>query len=67
MVLPAMSGTVTHYMKGNVAMTVAPFLAIGAFVGAYYGGKFAQTIDQQELQYGFSGLMVVLGLRALMK
>jgi uncharacterized membrane protein YfcA len=67
MVLPAMAGTATHYTRGNVAMAVAPYLAGGAFAGAYGGGKFAQTIDERRLQYGFSGLMVVLGVRALMK
>jgi len=65
MVLPAMAGTATHFSKGNVAMNVAPFLASGAFVGAYFGGKLARTIQEDRLKYGFSALMLVLGLRAL--
>ena len=67
MVLPALSGTATHFSKGNVNMRVAPFLAVGAFCGAYAGSKLAQTIKEDNLRWGFSGVMVVLGLRALLK
>jgi uncharacterized membrane protein YfcA len=67
MVLPAMVGTATHYTRGNVAMSVAPALAAGAFAGAYFGGKLGLAIPEDPLKYGFSGLMVVMGLRALSK
>lgn len=67
MVLPALSGTATHFSKGNVVLRVAPFLATGAFLGAYAGSKMALSIDEDPLRYGFSGVMVVLGLRALIK
>jgi uncharacterized protein len=67
MVLPAISGTITHFAKGNVILSVAPFLAMGAFVGAYAGSKLALTIEEESLKYGFSGVMVVLGLRTLLK
>ena len=67
MSLPAMVGTVTHYSKGNVAMRVAPFLATGAFVGGYLGGRLGLNIPEDKLKYGFSGLMVVLGIRTLLK
>jgi uncharacterized membrane protein YfcA len=66
MVLPAMSGTITHYGKGNVAMRVAPALATGAFVGAFLGGKLGLTIDESKLRWGFSSLMIVLGVRTLL-
>jgi uncharacterized protein len=67
MVPTAIVGTVTHYQKGNVIMKVAPGLAAGAFAGAYLGGKIAQSIPETQLKYGFSGVMVVLGLQALLK
>jgi len=67
MALPAMSGTLTHYGKGNVAMRVAPFLAGGAFMGAYFGGKLGLMIQQDKLRWGFSLLMVTLGLRTITK
>jgi uncharacterized membrane protein YfcA len=67
MSLPAMVGTATHYGKGNVAMRVAPALAMGAFLGGYFGGKLGLRIDEQNLKLGFSSLMLVLGVRTLIK
>ncbi|MGK3735890.1 MAG: putative membrane protein YfcA [Bacillariaceae sp.] len=52
--------------KGSVAMKVAPGLALGAFTGAYFGGKLGLSIPEKELKYGFSATMVVLGLRTLL-
>ncbi len=65
MSLPAMVGTATHYGKGNVAMRVAPTLAMGAFIGGYFGGKLGLTIDESKLKWGFSFLMLTLGARTL--
>ena len=68
MVLPAATGTLTHFQAGNVALRVAPPLAIGACIGAYTGGKFAQVYaEESSLQWGFSGLLVFLGIRTLTK
>jgi uncharacterized membrane protein YfcA len=67
MVLPAMMGTRTHYHAGNVAMKVAPALAAGAFVGAFCGGKIGLEIDETVLQWGFSALLLVLGVRTIVK
>lgn len=68
MTLPAMMGTYTHYTKGHVVMRVAPTLAFGSFVGAYLGGKLIglQT-NENVLRWGFSGLMLALGARTLIK
>jgi uncharacterized membrane protein YfcA len=68
MTLPAMMGTYTHYTKGHVAMRIAPTLAFGSFVGAYIGGKLIglQT-NENVLRWGFSGLMLALGVSTLMK
>lgn len=67
MALPAISGTITHYKKGNVAMRVAPALATGAFCGAYFGGHLGLQMNETALRWGFSGLMVTLGMRTLIK
>ena len=68
MTLPAMVGTATHFQKGNVAMRIAPTLAMGSFVGAYLGGKLiGLQMDESTLRWGFSGLMLVLGARTLAK
>ena len=67
MALPAMVGTFTHFSQGNVAMTVAPALAAGAFVGGYLGGKLGLKTNEDLLRWGFSGLMIVLGARIYLK
>lgn len=68
MTLPAMVGTYTHYTKGNVVMQVAPMLALGSFMGAYLGGKvIGLHTNENVLRWGFSGLMVFLGVRTLIK
>ena len=67
MAFPAAVGTYTHYGKGNVALRVAPALAVGAFVGAYVGGQLGLTIDEDNLRYGFGSMMIVLGIRTLLK
>jgi uncharacterized membrane protein YfcA len=67
MCLPAMVGTATHFGKGNVAMHVAPTLALGSFLGAYLGGKLGLYIDENALRWGFSGVMVALGTKALIR
>jgi len=66
MALPAMVGTVTHYSKGNVAMRIAPALAMGAFMGGYFGGKLGMTVEESHLRWCFSGLMLALGTRTLL-
>jgi uncharacterized protein len=63
MVLPAMVGTYTHHGKGNVAMRVAPPLAMGAFVGGYLGGQLGLQSNETALRWGFSALMITLGVR----
>lgn len=67
MALPACVGTMTHYQRGNVAMRVAPALAAGAFAGAFLGGKLGTQIEEDKLRWGFSGLMLTLGLRTITK
>lgn len=67
MSVPAMVGTFTHFRQGNVALRVAPALAIGAFIGAYAGGKIGLQLNENALRWGFSGLMVFLGVRTLLQ
>lgn len=68
MVLPAVSGVYTHAKKGNVNWRVAPFLAMGSFLGAYFGGRdIAMHCPEEYLRWGFSCLMMVLGVRTWRK
>lgn len=67
MILPALSGTYTHYQAGNCVLRVAPFLATGALVGAYVGAQLSLRTDESTLRFGFAALLAVLGVRTLMK
>lgn len=67
MALPAISGTLTHFRQGNVAMRVAPALAAGAFCGGYLGGRLGLNINEDALRWGFSGLILTLGVRTLLR
>jgi len=67
MVLPAMVGTLTHIKNRNIAMSIAPTLAFGSFVGAYIGGKIGFYLPEKYLRCGFSGVMFVLGLRNIIR
>ena len=67
MAFPAISGTLTHYRKGNVVMRVAPALAVGAFCGGYIGGRLGLQVNETSLRWGFSGLMVTLGIKTLIR
>jgi len=67
MIVPAVSGTVTHYRAGNCALAVAPVLAGGALLGAATGAQLALHTNETWLRWGFSGLLAALGVRTLVK
>jgi len=68
MVLPAMVGTYTHSMRGNVNWRVAPMLALGSAAGAFVGGReVGLNLDEGVLRAGFSCLMLFLGVKTWRK
>ena len=67
MIVPAVSGTWTHYRAGNCAMAVAPGLAAGALLGAALGAQLALHTNETWLRWGFSGLLATLGVRTLLR
>lgn len=67
MTLPALTGTYAHYTAGNCSMRVAPFLAVGALVGAYAGAQQSLRTNETVLQWGFAALLATLGVRTLLR
>lgn len=68
MCAPAVVGSWTHFQKGNVASRrIAPALVLGSFVGSYLGGRIGVGLKEEYLRYGFSGLMVTLGVKTIAK
>lgn len=67
MILPALSGSYTHYQAGHCVLRVAPFLAVGALVGATLGARTSIQTNETTMRYGFSILLAALGIRTLLK
>ncbi|KAG7361533.1 sulfite exporter TauE/SafE [Nitzschia inconspicua] len=64
LVFPAVTGTVTHFARGTLAMRVAPALAIGASLGGLCGASLAKSSNEDDLKTLFSGWTAVLGVGA---
>ncbi|RYH27446.1 sulfite exporter TauE/SafE family protein [archaeon] len=63
----AMSGCITHARLGTMKGSIAIPLAAGCLVGSYVGGTFGKHLGDKKLQYGFAGVMAVLGTRTLLQ
>ena len=50
-----------YYREGNADIRVAALLAVGFFVGGYFGASFAQGIPDVLLRRIFAVLLVVMG------
>ena len=69
MALPAVVGSRTHIVNGTCAVAVAPYLAVGALIGAYLGGQMVarRVVPDDALRWGFAGVLTILGVRTLLK
>ncbi len=56
-----------YWKKGNVDLTFAILLAIGFFLGGYFGAKWAQVIPDFWLRRIFAITMILVGVRMLFK
>lgn len=63
----AISGCITHARLGTMKGSIAMPLAAGCLVGSYVGGTFGKHLGDKKLQYGFAGVMAVLGTRTLLQ
>jgi uncharacterized membrane protein YfcA len=50
-----------------MARRVAPWLALGAVMGAALGAQVSLATHEGILRYGFASLLATLGLRSLLK
>jgi len=67
MSFPAMVGTYTHFQKKNLCLRVASPLALGCFMGAYFGGSLSVQLDDSILKNTFSGVMLSVGLKSFLR
>lgn len=52
-----------YYQQGQINITAAVGIAIGFLIGGYFGGGWAQSIDEATLKRVFGSLLILVGLR----
>ncbi|WKZ57370.1 MAG: sulfite exporter TauE/SafE family protein [Bdellovibrionota bacterium] len=62
----AMIGTLRHWQAGNVDLSIAFFLALGAIVGGYLGASLAVALPAVTLKKIFGAFLIVLGLHFIL-
>lgn len=61
----AISSTMGHRKRGNVAWNQVLFLALGGAVGAVVGSSIAALLDGDVLHSAFGGMQILVGLKLL--
>jgi uncharacterized protein len=63
----ALSGSLTHYRNGRVALRDAAFLAAGGAIGALIGSVLALSVDDAILRRLFAIFLLVVAARMLLR
>ncbi|MFH1262204.1 MAG: sulfite exporter TauE/SafE family protein [Pseudomonadota bacterium] len=58
-------GAWTYYRANPFPIKPALILALGLFIGAYFGGLLAQQVPEKNLRIAFGVLLVVVGLKTI--
>lgn len=53
-------GVMEYYRKGHIDVPTALWVALGLFVGAWIGAKFAQTLSPLALKRSFAVFLVIV-------
>ena len=56
-------GAYTYYKEGHVRVVPALLIALGVFLGSYFGARIAQQLSPIVLKRGFSLLLVAVAAR----
>jgi uncharacterized protein len=60
-------GAVEYYRSGHINLRYAALVAAGLFVGAYFGARITIALPDLLLRRLFAALLIVLGVRMLLK
>jgi uncharacterized membrane protein YfcA len=55
-----------YHKAGNVDVSAALLIALGFFMGGYFGGLWAQQLPEIALRRVFGTLLVMIGIRLLL-
>lgn len=63
----AIAGVIAHHKRGYVSFRLAATLAVGGVVGAFFGARFALSIDEDLLEKCFAAFLIVMGVRIILE
>lgn len=58
-------GAWEYHRHGNLNVTAALLVALGLFVGAWFGARFAQTLSPMQLKRAFAVFLLLVAARML--
>jgi uncharacterized protein len=60
-------GAWEYYRRGNLNITASLWIALGVFVGAWFGAKLANSLSGPQLQKVFAIFLVLVAIRVWTK
>ena len=60
-------GAWEYWRRGHLNIAASLWIALGLFIGAWFGAKLAQTISGPQLQKGFAIFLVLIAIRVWIK
>jgi hypothetical protein len=60
-------GAWEYWRRGHLNIAASLWIALGLFVGAWFGAKLAQTMSGPQLQKGFAIFLVLIAIRVWIK
>jgi hypothetical protein len=56
-----------YYKAGNADLGLGLLVALGVFIGGYFGGQWAQQLSNTMLRRLFAGFLVVIAVKMFMQ
>ena len=60
-------GAWEYWRRGHLNIAASLWIALGLFVGAWFGARLAQSISGPQLQKGFAIFLVLIAIRVWVK
>lgn len=58
-------GAAEYYRTGHISIRYAALIAVGLFIGAYFGARVTIALPEQLVRRLFAALLIVMGVRML--
>jgi len=60
-------GAWEYYRRGHLNITASLWIALGLFIGAWFGARLAQSLSGPQLQKAFAVFLVLIAIRVWIK